>query len=428
MISLSKQTFYPLKKNKKKIINDPVFGFINIRSELVFDLIEHPYFQRLRRIKQLGLSNLVYPGANHTRFEHALGALHLMRSAISILRLKGQEISDEEADAVAIAILLHDIGHGPFSHVLENTLVQGVPHERISLLLMEELNRQFEGKLDLAIRIFTNQYSKHYLHQLVSSQLDMDRLDYLSRDSFFSGVSEGIISSERIIKTLNLKNDELVVEYKGIYSVENFLIARRLMYWQVYLHKTVLSAEYLLINVLTRARELALAGNKLFVPPVLKAFLYNQITLDDFIYNREVEGRHVLDLFANLDDNDIIASIKEWQNYPDTVLSYLSSCIINRRLFKIKISKKPISEQKIVALKEKICDHFNVCNEDVKYFMIADTISNSAYNKDSSEKINVLFKNNKISEIADASDINLSVLSDTVRKYFICYPKELDIK
>jgi HD superfamily phosphohydrolase len=417
-----------LKTNKKKIINDPVFGFINIRSELVFDLIEHPYFQRLRRIKQLGLSCMVYPGANHTRFEHALGAVHLMRSAIGILRLKGQDITDEEADAVVIAILLHDIGHGPFSHALESTLVQGVPHERISLLLMEELNRQFDGKLDLAILIFTNQYHKHFLHQLVSSQLDMDRLDYLSRDSFFSGVSEGVISSERIIKMLNVKNDELVVEYKGIYSVENFLIARRLMYWQVYLHKTVLSAEYLLINVLARARELSLQGADLFATPVLKAFLIRQITLNDFIHNRIIVGRPVLDLFTGLDDNDIIASVKEWQENPDTVLSYLSKCIINRRLYKIKISKKPFQEQKINLLKEKICRHFNVSVDQLQYFLIADTISNSAYNKVSSEKINILFKNNKISDISDASDINLSVLSETVRKYFICYPKELDIK
>jgi len=417
-----------LKTNKKKIINDPVFGFINIRSELVFDLIEHPYFQRLRRIKQLGLSYLVYPGANHTRFEHALGAVHLMRSAIGILRLKGLEINDEEADAVTIAILLHDIGHGPFSHVLENTVVQGVPHEEISLLLMKELNRQFEGKLELSISIFTDQYARHFLHQLVSSQLDMDRLDYLSRDSFFSGVSEGVISSERIIKMLNVKNDELVVEYKGIYSVENFLIARRLMYWQVYLHKTVLSAEYLLINVLARAREIALAGTELFATPVLKAFLYNEINLDDFTFNRLVDGRPALDLFASLDDNDIIASIKEWQNHKDPILSYLSGCIINRRLYKIKISKKPISEQKIASLKEKICSHFNVCDEQLHYFLISDTISNSAYNKASSDKINVLFKNNKVSDIADASDINLSVFSETVRKYFICYPKELDIK
>ena len=417
-----------MKTNKKKIINDPVFGFINIRSELVFDLIEHPYFQRLRRIKQLGLSCMVYPGANHTRFEHALGALHLMRSAIAILKLKGQEISEEEADAVTVAILLHDIGHGPFSHVLENTLVQDVPHERISLLLMEELNRQFEGKLELAIQIFTDQYHRHFLHQLVSSQLDMDRLDYLSRDSFFSGVSEGVISAERIIKMLNVKNDELVVEYKGIYSVENFLIARRLMYWQVYLHKTVLSAEYLLINVLTRARELALAGTELFATPVFKAFLTNKVVLNDFIQNRPINDRPALELFINLDDNDIIASIKEWQNHPDTVLSYLARCIINRRLYKIKISKKPIPEQKISLLKERICSHFNVCDEQLHYFLIADTISNSAYNKASSDKINVLFKNNKVSDIADASDINLSVFSETVRKYFICYPKELDIK
>ncbi|MDD2304304.1 MAG: HD domain-containing protein [Prolixibacteraceae bacterium] len=417
-----------MKTNKKKIINDPVFGFINIRSELVFDLIEHPYFQRLRRIKQLGLSCMVYPGANHTRFEHALGAVHLMRSAIGILKLKGQEISEEEADAVTVAILLHDIGHGPFSHVLESTIVQGVPHERISLLLMEELNRQFDGKLDLAIQIFTDNYPRHFLHQLVSSQLDMDRLDYLSRDSFFSGVSEGVISSERIIKMLNVKNDELVIEYKGIYSVENFLIARRLMYWQVYLHKTVLSAEYLLINVLARARELALQEIDLFATPVFKAFLTYKITLDDFTFNRLIDGRPALDLFANLDDNDIIASIKEWQNHPDAILSYLSHCIINRRLYKIKISKKPIPEQKISLLKEKICAHFNVCDEFVHYFLIADTISNSAYNQSSSEKINVLFKNNKISDIADASDINLSAFSETVRKYFICYPKELDIK
>lgn len=371
---------------------------------------------------------MVYPGANHTRFEHALGALHLMRSAIGILKMKGQEISEEEADAVTIAILLHDIGHGPFSHVLESTIVPDVPHESISLLIMEELNQQFNGKLDLAIKIFTDQYPRHFLHQLVSSQLDMDRLDYLSRDSFFSGVSEGVISSERIIKMLNVKNDELVVEYKGIYSVENFLIARRLMYWQVYLHKTVLSAEYLLINALARARELALGGVELFATPVFKAFLSHTITLNDFNRNLKIDGRPLLDLFTSLDDNDIIASIKEWQNHPDEILSYLSRCIINRRLYKIKISKKPISEQKIALLKERICSHFHVCDEQMKYFLIADTITNSAYNKVSSEKINVLFKNNKISDIADASDINLSVFSETVRKYFICYPKELDIK
>jgi hypothetical protein len=266
------------------------------------------------------------------------------------------------------------------------------------------------------------------LHQLVSSQLDMDRLDYLSRDSFFSGVSEGIISSERIIKMLDIRNDQLVVEYKGIYSVENFLIARRLMYWQVYLHKTVLSAEYLLINVLVRARELALKGIDVFATPVLKAFLTRQVSINDFIHNEVIAGRPVLELFASLDDNDIIASIKEWQDHTDMILSYLSKCIINRRLFKIKISKKPIAEHKIQELKEKICHHFHICDEELHYFLISDTISNSAYNKASNDKIKVMFKNNKLSDIADASDINLSVFSETVRKYFICYPKELDIK
>ena len=416
-----------MKTNKKKIINDPVFGFINIRSELIFDLMEHPYFQRLRRIKQLGLSCMVYPGANHTRFEHALGAVHLMRSAIGILRLKGHEISDEEADAVTIAILLHDIGHGPFSHALETTLVQGVPHERISLLLMEELNRQFNGKLDLSIRIFTNQYHKHFLHQLVSSQLDMDRLDYLSRDSFFSGVSEGIVSSERIIKMLNVKNDELVVEYKGIYSVENFLIARRLMYWQVYLHKTVLSAEHLLVSALNRAKELALRGEDIYASPCLKSFLYNRISIDDFKNNIPIDGTPVLELFARLDDSDIMASMKSWCNHSDFTLAYLSKCITNRNLFKIKIRNKPFEEYKISAIKEKILDRFGIETQLIGYYLLSDSIINNAYDKDS-QNINILFKNGKISDINAASDIQLSVLSETVRKYFICYPKELDIK
>jgi HD superfamily phosphohydrolase len=293
---------------------------------------------------------------------------------------------------------------------------------------MEELNRQFDGKLELAIRIFKGQYPKKFLHQLVSSQLDMDRLDYLSRDSFFSGVSEGVIGAERIIKMLSVKNDELVVDFKGIYSVESFLIARRLMYWQVYLHKTVISAEYLLINVLARARELALSGVDLFATPVLKVFLTHQIILDDFIQNRLIEGRKALDLFASLDDNDIFASVKEWQEHPDPVLSYLSGCIINRKLYRIKISNKPIPDQKLTLLKDKICKHFQITEGHLAYFLITDTISNSAYNKGSNNKINILFKNNKISDIAAASDINLSVFSETVRKYFICYPKELDIK
>jgi hypothetical protein len=416
-----------LKTNKKKIINDPVFGFINIRSEIIFDLIEHPYFQRLRRIKQLGLSCMVYPGTHHTRFEHALGAVHLMRSAISVLKLKGHRITDEEADAVTIAILLHDIGHGPYSHVLESTVVPGVSHEKISILLMEELNRQFNGQLDMAIRIFKNQYPKKFLHQLVSSQLDMDRLDYLSRDSFFSGVSEGVISADRIIKMLNVRNDELVVDIKGIYSIEKFLIARRLMYWQVYLHKTVLAAEYVLISILKRARQLIEQGEKLFAPPVFDAFLTNTVTIEDFEQNRLINGQSVLDLFAGLDDNDIMTSIKAWQFHPDKILSYLAQSITNRKLYRIKIGNKPIPEQKLNVLKTRICEHFGVCDDDLHYFLIHETITNSAYNM-GSDKINMLYKNGKIVDVSEASDINLSVFSETVRKYFVCYPKELDIK
>lgn len=417
-----------MKTNKKKIINDPVFGFINIRSEIIFDLIEHPYFQRLRRIKQLGLSYLVYPGANHTRFEHALGAVHLTRSAIAILKLKGVEITNEEADAVTIAILLHDIGHAPYSHVLENTLVKGVSHENLSLLLMQELNRQFNGKLELAIRIFTNNYPKKFLNQLITGQLDMDRLDYLSRDSFFTGVSEGVISSERIIKMLDVRNDELVVEYKGIYSVENFLIARRLMYWQVYLHKTVLSAENLLIKVLERAREVIMADTNLYSTPALRIFLINNINPDDFECGRIIDGINILDLYARLDDNDVFSSIKEWQYHSDYILSYLSKSIINRRLYKISLSNKPFSEAKISSIKQKIKSQMSISDNDMNYFLISDSISNSAYNKTSGEKINIVFKNNKIKEIAAASDIKLDVFFETVRKYFICYPKELDIK
>jgi len=417
-----------MSSTKQKILNDPIYGFIDMPIGINLEIVEHPWFQRLRHIRQLGLTFLVYPGAIHTRFQHAIGAYYLINNAVEEIRKKGLKISNAEEEALGSAILLHDIGHGPFSHALEFSLLEGISHEVISEAIMQTLNKKYKGKLDLAIQIFQNKYKRGFLHQLISSQLDMDRLDYLKRDSFFSGVSEGIVSSERIIKMLNVKNDELVVEYKGIYSVENFLIARRLMYWQVYLHKTVLSAEYLLINVLARARELALQGADIFATPVLKAFLSQHISLDDFIHNRIIAGRPALDLFTGLDDNDIIASVKEWQDNQDSILSYLSRCIINRRLYKVKISKKPFSEQKISLLKEKICSHFNVGDELLHYFLINDTISNSAYNKVSSDKINVIFKNNKISDLSDASDIDLSVFSETVRKYFICYPKELDIK
>jgi len=410
--------------NKKKIINDPVFGFINLQSETVFDLLEHPVFQRLRRIKQLGLSYLVFPGANHTRFEHAVGATYLMRQAISTLRLKGHDISDDEAEAVTIAILLHDIGHAPFSHVLENTLVN-ISHEEISLLLMQELNSEFGGKLDLAIRIFKNQYRKQFLHQLVASQLDMDRLDYLSRDSFFTGVAEGTIGIERIIKMLNVYDDKLVVDAKGIYSIEKFLISRRLMYWQVYLHKTVVAAEFLLLNVLKRARELMAAGVEIFATPTLKVFLENNFQAEDFLQNKEFAGKKVLNWYALLDDNDILISIKEWQFHADPVLSRLAYSISNRKLLRIRLMDKPLSkreeEKYLKQIREKVMPDPDLA----EYFLMTGDISNSAYNKHD-ENIFVLNKDQTIKELNEASDINLSALSKSVRKYFVCYPKELD--
>lgn len=411
--------------NKKKIINDPVFGFINLQSEIVFDLLEHPFFQRLRQIKQLGLSYLVFPGANHTRFEHALGASHLMRQAISALRLKGHEITEEEAEAVTITILLHDIGHAPFSHVLENTLVK-ISHEEISLLLMQELNNEFKGKLELAIQIFTNQYKKQFLHQLVSSQLDMDRLDYLSRDSFFTGVAEGTIGIDRIIKMLNVHDDKLVVDIKGIYSIEKFLISRRLMYWQVYLHKTVVAAEFLLINILKRAKELISAGEKLYSTPTLKIFLEENILPKDFNNNIEINGKKVLTWYTLLDDNDILISIKEWQNHPDPVLSKLAKSLSSRKLLRTRLQEKPLTANEKEKYLKEITKTIIPEPELAKYFLMTGAITNSAYNK-LDENIFVLDKDGSVKEINDASDINLSALSKTVRKYFVCYPKELDI-
>lgn len=412
-------------RNKKKIINDPVFGFISIQSDLIFDLIEHPVFQRLRRIKQLGLSYLVFPGANHSRFEHALGALHLMRQAISVLRLKGIEITEEESEAVSVAILLHDIGHTPFSHVLENTLVP-VSHEDISLLLMQNLNIEFNGKLELAIKIFTDNYRKKFLHQLVASQLDMDRLDYLSRDSFFTGVVEGTIGIDRIIKMLNVWDDKLVVDAKGIYSIEKFLISRRLMYWQVYLHKTVVSAEILLINVLNRAKELMLAGYHVFTTPALEIFFKNEITSGIFKNEKEINGKSMLAWFSCLDDNDIISSMKEWQEHEDFVLSHLAKSLIQRKLFGIKLKSKQIADSKIEKLVVKISRYFNIGEKSARYFVMNGEITNNAYNR-YNENINILFNDKKIKDIREASDINLSALTKTVRKYYLCFPKELDI-
>lgn len=413
------------QQNKKKIINDPVFGFINIQSDLIFDLIEHPVFQRLRRIKQLGLSFLVYPGANHTRFEHALGAMHLMQKAISVLKLKGHDITDEESEAVLVAILLHDIGHAPFSHVLENTLV-GIGHEEVSLLIMKKLNSEFSGKLNLAIEIFTRKYKKQFLQQLVSSQLDMDRLDYLSRDSFFTGVAEGVIGIDRIISMLNVWNDQLVIDAKGIYSVEKFLIARRLMYWQVYLHKTVVSAELLLINVLKRARELVSGGVSVFATPPLEVFLCNNFNSENFKNETVIKNRTIIEWFSLLDDSDIQTSVKNWQFHPDRVLSYLAKSITNRNLFQSKLKTKPFSEELEKCIIKGITEKITGNSLDSSYFLMAEEISNNAYNQHT-EKINILFKNGKIKDIGKSSDIDFSSISKTVRKYFISFPKELDI-
>jgi uncharacterized protein len=414
-----------LKTNKRKIINDPVFGFINLQSEIIFDLIEDPYFQRLRRIKQLGLSCLVFPGANHTRFEHAIGSFHLMCLAIDVLKLKGIEITDEEADAVTIAILLHDIGHGPFSHALEFTVVSGITHEELSLMLMEALNRKFSNKLDLAICIFKDEYPKKFLHQLVSSQLDMDRLDYLRRDSFFSGVVEGTIGSDRIIKMLNVAADKLVIDKKGIYSIEQFLIARRLMYWQVYLHKTVLSAEFQLINVLKRAKELVSGGVEVFGPPQLQWLLKHDFAQED-LTNSDNKSK-LIENFVMLDDSDIISSIKIWCNHSDQVLSYLATSVMNRRLYKIKISDLPFSKEKITNYKLIASKKYSIKETDLDYFVFHGNIINSAYESES-ENILILFNNGKVADIKEASDIDLAVLSKTVKKYYLCYPKDLDTK
>lgn len=404
--------------NKRKIINDPVYGFIKIPSDLLYDLIEHEYFQRLRRIKQLGLTHFVYPGAMHTRFQHALGAMHLMSSAVETLRSKGHSISDEESEAVHAAILLHDIGHGPFSHVLENTLLE-VSHEAISLIMMQDLNHLFKGKLDMALSIFNNTYQKKFLHQLVSSQLDMDRLDYLKRDSFFTGVSEGVIGSDRIIKMLNVVNDNLVIESKGIYSIEKFLVARRLMYWQVYLHKTALVAEQMLVHLLKRAKQLVANGIELFSPPHLKYFMKEKLTIDKF-----QELPSIVENFALLDDDDIMSSIKVWTKHPDPILSNLANRFVHRQLFSIELSSSPFKEEKIYNIKANIVKHFNLDRQsDANYFLFSDTISNNAYNP-SDERIKILYDNNTLIDIAEASDmLNLSVLGKTVRKHYLCYPK-----
>jgi len=404
--------------NKNKIINDPVYGFISIKSPLIFDLIEHSYFQRLRYIKQLGMTHLVYPGALHTRFHHALGAMHLMQLAVEHLQSKGHEITAEEAEAACIAILLHDIGHGPFSHALEHTLVNGISHETISRLLMDSLNEEFNGKLDLALKIFNNQYHKPFLHQLISGQLDLDRLDYLNRDSFFSGVTEGTVSSDRIIKLLNIDNGNLVVEEKGIYSIEKFLIARRLMYWQVYLHKTVIAAEQLLVKILERAKELAKNGEALFATPALKHFLYKDIKEDTFLNDKEN-----LYYFSLLDDHDVMSSIKVWQKHPDFILNTLCTNLIGRNLYKVEISGSKIDQEKFNQLKEKVQGRLNLDKRNISYFVFKSSINNMAY-KTGSGSINILMKDGTLQDIATASDnANVEALSKTVTKNILCYTK-----
>lgn len=408
-----------MKRNKLKIINDPVYGFIHIPGVLIFDLIEHPYFQRLRRITQMGLSYLVYPGARHTRFHHALGCMHLMQKAVQVLQYKGIAISQEEEEALYVAILLHDIGHGPFSHAMEHSIVEGISHEEISLRFMQELNNEFGGKLDLAIQIFTGNYPRNFLHELISSQLDMDRSDYLKRDSFYTGVAEGNINSERIIAMLNVKNDQLVVEDKAIYSVEKFLVARRLMYWQVYLHKTSVCAEQLLIKVLKRAKELAQKGYRLEMSTALRFFVEHRITEKQF-------DKVLLDKYALLDDNDIISAMKEWQFHSDFVLSSLSKMLLNRDLPRVKLRKTSFEKEKIASRLQQVQQLYGISQQEAQYFVFSGEVSNIAYNE-KRQNIYILTKTGKILDVAKASDqLNLEALSERVVKNYLCYPKELD--
>ncbi|MGO4773804.1 HD domain-containing protein [Flavobacterium sp. W22_SRS_FK3] len=404
--------------NKLKIFNDPIYGFISIPNELIYDLIQHPYFQRLRRISQMGLSYLVYPGANHTRFHHALGCMHLMQKAIETLRFKGVVISSEEENALYIAILLHDIGHGPFSHAMEKSIVEDVNHEAISLLFMNQLNEEFEGKLSLAIQVFKGDYHRKFMLQLISSQLDMDRMDYLKRDSFYTGVAEGNVNSERLIQMMNVVEGVLVIEEKGIYSVEKFLLSRRLMYWQAYLHKTSLVAELILMKVLKRAKELTLKGINLPCSESLLYFMENKITLGNF-------NAEILDLFSQLDDFDIIGALKAWQRQDDFILSTLSKMIINRDLLKIKMSAEKIPIEESQTMKEEFAHEHNISLAEAEYFIFRGKIKNQAYSKEA-EPIRIFKKDRTIEDVVEASDqLNLKSLSKLVTKYYICFPKQL---
>lgn len=405
------------KSVKRKIINDPVYGFVGINNEQLFNIIEHPWFQRLRRIKQLGLTHLVYPGALHTRFHHSVGAMFLMQKALNELRFKGVEISTDEYQAACVAILLHDIGHGPYSHALEHSIVSGITHEDISNIFLDRFNSKFDNKFNLAIDIFSNNYKRKFFHEMVSSQFDMDRLDYLKRDSFFSGVSEGVINYERLLNMIDVVDDQLVIEEKGIYSVEKFITARRLMYWQVYLHKTVLSAEIMLMKVLKRAKYLSLNGMKLFASPALEYFLKNDIGQNEF-----ETDENTLEQFALLDDFDIFSAMKVWTQSEDYILSTLCDGLVNRKLFKIKMQNEKFGNEHVNNMKNNLMAKMNLSEEDIGYFFVFDKTSNYIYNP-GNEKINILFKSGEIVDIATASDqLNINLLSKPTIKYFVCHP------
>lgn len=414
--------------NEYKVINDPVFGFIKVPRGLLLNIVKHRLFQRLSRIKQLGMASVVYPGAQHTRFQHSLGAFHLMSEAILSLSQKGIFIFDSEAEALKAAILLHDVGHGPFSHVLEHTLIRDISHEEISIMMMEEINHEMNGALNLAIKIFKDDYSKRFLHQLISSQLDMDRLDYLRRDSFFTGVTEGNIGSARIIKMLNVVDDRLVVEQKGIYSIENYLTTRRLMYWQVYLHKTTVAYEKTLVNLLRRAKYLAHKGEEVFTTPALRFFLYNDVDAGRFESDPQALANYEL-----LDDNDIWASVKAWMSHTDRVLSILAKDLAERRIFRVEVREEPFADNEVSTLQQQLADAFHVSFEDAAYLISVNTIQKDMYDP-SDDQIDILFKgkndeegndtNYVVKDIANASELfNISLLSKKIRKYYLCYQR-----
>ena len=400
--------------NEHKIINDPVFGFIKIKRGLLYDIVQHSLFQRLNRINQLGLASVVYPGARHTRFQHSLGAFYLMTEAVKSLSEKGVYIFDSEAEAVMAAILMHDIGHGPFSHVLENTLIHGVSHEDISLMMMEQINRDLKGQLALAISIFKDEYPNKIFHQLISSQLDMDRLDYLRRDSFYTGVTEGNIGSARIIKMLNVKDDRLVVEAKGIYSIENYLTTRRLMYWQVYLHKTAVGYEKVLVNALTRARDLMRQGRDIFASPALAYFLREDVTFDN---------SQTLATYAELDDSDIWSALKAWKHEDDIILSTLATDMLDRHLFKVEVTEERPDEEHLDEIRHAIARHMGIGIDDTRYMMTLTEIGKDMYNPED-DSIGILYKDGTVRDIADASEIlNVQLLSKKIRKYYLCYQR-----